>query len=125
MRGTAFGLERGSTGHRIGDEIGSLEAGKQADLILVDLTALNLSPVLNAPVRNIVPNLVNDGRGHEVKTVMIAGQVLVRDGRALTADEAAVCAEAQAQAEAVARRVAADPVHKGMALLAAMEAGQL
>jgi hypothetical protein len=32
---------------------------------------------------------------------------------------------AQEQAEAVARRVAADPVHKGMALLKAMEAGQL
>ena len=30
----------------LGDEIGSLEEGKQADLILVDLTALNLTPVL-------------------------------------------------------------------------------
>jgi 5-methylthioadenosine/S-adenosylhomocysteine deaminase len=37
----------------LGDEIGSLEVGKQADLILVDLTALNLSPVLTQPVRNI------------------------------------------------------------------------
>jgi 5-methylthioadenosine/S-adenosylhomocysteine deaminase len=35
-----------------GDEVGSLEVGKQADLILVDLTELNLSPVLEAPVRN-------------------------------------------------------------------------
>jgi 5-methylthioadenosine/S-adenosylhomocysteine deaminase len=42
----------------LGDEVGSLEVGKQADLILVDLTALNLSPVLAAPVRNIVPHLV-------------------------------------------------------------------
>ena len=32
---------------------------------------------------------------------------------------------AQAQAEAVVCRVIADPVHRGMALLAAMEAGQL
>ena len=114
--------------------IGSLEAGKQADLILVDLSALNLSPVLDAPVRNIVPNLVYAGSGpvvglqdncHEVKTVMVAGRVLVRDRRVLTADETAVRAEAQAQAEAVARRVAADPAHRGMALLAAMEVGQL
>jgi len=43
----------------------------------------------------------------------------------LTADEVGICAEAQIQAEAVARRVAADPVHEGMALLEAMEAGQL
>ena len=109
----------------MGDEIGSLEPGKQADLILVDLTALNLSPVLETPVRNIVPNLVYAASGHEVKTVMVAGRVLMHDRQVLTADEDAVRAEAQAQAEAVARRVAADPVHKGMALLEAMKAGQL
>ena len=56
---------------------------------------------------------------------MVAGKVLVRDGEVLVADEAAVRAEAQVQAEEVARRVAADPVHKEMALLEAMEAGQL
>jgi len=109
----------------LGDEIGSLGPGKQADLILVDLTALNLSPVLETPVRNIVPNLVYAGSGHEVKTVMVAGRVLMHNRQVLTADEDAVRAEAQAQAEAVARRVAADPVHKGMALLEAMKAGQL
>ena len=109
----------------LGDEIGSLEMGKQADLILVDLTALNLSPVLEAPIRNIVPNLVYAASGHEVKTVMVAGKVLVRDGVVLTADEEAVRAEAQAEAEAIGRRVAADPVHKGMALLDAMETGRL
>ncbi len=107
------------------DEIGSLEAGKQADLILVDLTAPNLSPVLTDPVRNIIPNLVYAGSGHEVKTVMVAGRVIVRDYRVLTVDEAALRAEAQAQAAEVARRVSADPVHKGMALLKAMAGGQL
>jgi len=49
----------------------------------------------------------------------------VRDREVLTADEAAIRAEAQIQAEAVAQRVAADPVHMDMALLGAMEAGQL
>ena len=76
-------------------------------------------------MRNIVPNLVYAGSGHEVKTVIVAGKVLVRDGEVLTADEDAIRAEAQIQAESVARRVAADPVHKGMALLAVMEAGRL
>jgi 5-methylthioadenosine/S-adenosylhomocysteine deaminase len=84
-----------------------------------------LEPVLEAPVRNIVPNLVYAGSGHEVKTAMVAGNVLVRDGEVLVADEAAVRAEAQMQAEEVARRVAADPVHKEMALLEAMKARQL
>jgi 5-methylthioadenosine/S-adenosylhomocysteine deaminase len=109
----------------LGDEIGSLEVGKQADLILVDLTALNLTPVLTEPIRNIVPNLVYAANGSEVKTVMVAGNVLVRDGEVLIADEVSVRAEAQLQAEEVARRVAADPVHKDMALLEAMQAGQL
>ena len=114
----------------LGEQIGSLEAGKQADLILVDLNAPNLSPVLEAPVRNLVPNLVYAASGHEVKMVMVAGRVLVRDGQVLATadggrDAGTIRAEAQAQAAEVARRVAADPVHKGMALLAAMEAGQL
>jgi 5-methylthioadenosine/S-adenosylhomocysteine deaminase len=109
----------------LGEEIGSLEGGKQADLILVDLKALNLSPVLDGPVRNIVPNLVYAGSGREVKLVMVAGKVLVEGGMILTADEGAVQAEAQAQAEMVARRVAADPVHQNMALMSAMQRGQL
>jgi 5-methylthioadenosine/S-adenosylhomocysteine deaminase len=109
----------------LGDEIGSLEAGKQADMILVDLTALNLSPVLTEPIRNIVPNLVYAASGHEVKTVMVAGKVLMRDRVVLIADEAAIRAEAQVQAEAVARHVAADPMHREMALLKAMDEGRL
>ena len=121
----ANGDDRGRAGGRAGRRSGIAETGKQADLILVDLSALNLSPVLDAPVRNIVPNLVYAASGHEVKTVMVAGRVLVRDREVLTADEAAVRAEAQAQAEAVAQRVAIDPVHRGMALLAEMEAGRL
>ncbi|MCX6047855.1 MAG: amidohydrolase family protein [Chloroflexi bacterium] len=109
----------------LGDEIGSLEPGKQADLILVDLRALNLTPVLEAPVRNIVPNLVYAASGHEVKTVMVAGRVLVQDGKVLTVDEAAVREDAQIQAEELAKLVADDPVHTEMDLLVAMENGNL
>jgi 5-methylthioadenosine/S-adenosylhomocysteine deaminase len=109
----------------LGDDTGSLEVGKQADLILVDLGVPNLSPVLDAPVRNIVPDLVYAASGHEVQTVMVAGQVLMRDRQVLSLDEDVILAEAQTQAGAIAGRVAADPVHRGMALLAAMEAGQL
>ena len=109
----------------LGDEIGSLEPGKQADLILVDLRSPNLTPVMDAPVRNIVPNLVYAASGHEVKLVMVAGQVLVQDGKVLTLDETEIRDDAQAQAQELAERVARDPVHHEMALLAAMEAGDL
>jgi 5-methylthioadenosine/S-adenosylhomocysteine deaminase len=109
----------------LGEEIGSLDAGKQADLILVDLREPNLSPVLDSPIRNIVPNLVYAATGREVRLVMVAGQVLVRDGVVQTADEATIRATAQERALALAHRVAADPVHKGLALLEPMARGYL
>jgi len=109
----------------LADKIGSLEAGKEADLILVDLKALNLTPVLQDPIRTLVPNLIYAGTGHEVQSVMVAGCFLMRDRRILVADEEAVRLEAQRQGEEVARRVAADPVHRGMALLDPMQRGWL
>lgn len=109
----------------LGEEIGSLEAGKAADMILVDLTEPNLLPILDTPIRTIVPNLVYAATGREVRTVLVAGRVLVRDGVALTLDADAIRAEAQAAALEVAAGVAADPVHEDMALLAAMAAGRL
>ena len=109
----------------LGDEIGSLEEGKRADVILVNLNEPNLLPVLDQPIRTIVPNLVYAATGREVRTVLVDGRMLVRDGRVLTMDAAGIMAEAQAQAEEVARRVGDDPVHRSMDLLDAMDAGQL
>ena len=109
----------------LGHEIGSLEAGKKADLIIVDLTEPNLLPILNEPVRTIVPNLIYAGTGQEVRTVMVDGQILMRDGLILTLDDQAIRDEAQLEAQKVARRVAADPVHRGLALLEPMAHGQL
>lgn len=109
----------------LGEEVGSLEVGKAADMILVDLTEPNLLPILDTPIRTIVPNLVYAATGREVRTVLVAGRVLVRDGVVLTLDADAIRAEAQAAALEVAANVAADPVHEDMALLAAMAAGRL
>jgi 5-methylthioadenosine/S-adenosylhomocysteine deaminase len=91
----------------------------------VDLQAPNLSPVLTGPIRNIVPNLVYAATGHEVTTVMVAGRILVRDGHVTTVDEAGIRVDAQAQATALAQRVAQDPLHREMALMEAMDAGLL
>jgi 5-methylthioadenosine/S-adenosylhomocysteine deaminase len=109
----------------LAEEIGSLERGKQADLILVDLRELNLLPVLTDPLRNIVPNLVYAATGREVDLVMVAGRVLLRDGRVLTADEEDVRATAQAMAEDVTAAVRRDPAHRDLALLDAMDKGWL
>jgi 5-methylthioadenosine/S-adenosylhomocysteine deaminase len=61
-------------------EIGSLEVGKKADLILVDLRKPSMMPVLRDPVRNIVPNLVLSARGDEVAMSIIDGEVVYEDG---------------------------------------------
>ncbi len=109
----------------LGDEIGSIEAGKKADLILVDLSAPNLMPTLAEPIRNIVPNLVYAATGREVVLVMVDGRVLLRDGRVLAINEADLRAEVQARAEEVAAAVQRDPVHLDMALLQPMSDGYL
>lgn len=65
------------------DQIGSLEAGKKADLILVDIDSLHMQP------RNsIVNNLVYcASAASDVDTVLIEGDVVVRDGELVHFDE--------------------------------------
>ena len=70
----------------IDDVTGSLEIGKDADLIMIGLNYTTMSPVFSEPMRNIVPNLVYSARGHEVDSVMVKGRFLVRDGKPLTFD---------------------------------------
>jgi 5-methylthioadenosine/S-adenosylhomocysteine deaminase len=76
-------------------EIGSLEPGKRADLILVDLHRPTLTPVHTTPMRNLVPNLVYAARGDEVDTVIVDGQVVVSGGRVVNVDESAIVSTAQ------------------------------
>ncbi len=109
----------------LGDRIGSLETGKQADLIVVNVNTPNMIPIIDEPVRTLVPNLVYAATGKEVQTMVIAGRIVMRDRQVLTLVESEVCAEAQHQAELVAERVSQDPLHRDLDLLSAMQAGQL
>ena len=70
----------------IGDAVGSLEAGKDADLILVDLKQPSMAPVYTQPMRNLVPNLVYSATGREVTAVIAGGQFVVRNGRLVKGD---------------------------------------
>jgi 5-methylthioadenosine/S-adenosylhomocysteine deaminase len=93
----AIGLDR---------EIGSLEEGKKADLILVDLQKPSMMPVLRTPVRNIVPNLVLSARGDEVVMSMIDGRVIYENGRITTIAEDELLASIQQVSEDVSARAA-------------------
>ena len=63
----------------LADEIGSLEEGKAADLIAVNLRTPTMQPVFTTPMRNIVPNLVYSARGDEVTHSIVNGRVVMRD----------------------------------------------
>jgi N-acyl-D-aspartate/D-glutamate deacylase len=65
----------------VADRVGSLEVGKEADLILLDLTRPPLAPVLLRPARNLVANLVYAETGRNIVLSMVAGKVIYRDGR--------------------------------------------
>ena len=109
----------------LGDTIGSLEIGKEADMAIIDLSQLNLSPVVTRPIRNIVPNLVYSATGHEVDTVIIAGRIVMKGREILTANETSIHCEAQEAADDLSRSVSQDPQHKNLALLKAMDKGFL
>src|SRR5690606_34334662 len=66
-------------------EIGSLEAGKRADVVIVDMSGLRWHPNLD-PVRS----LVYAADGDDVETVIIDGRVVMRNRVILTVDEAKV-----------------------------------
>lgn len=71
-------------------EIGSIEAGKRADLIVVDLNALHLTPMYNLP-----SHLVYAAKASDVTDTIVNGRVLMRNRRLLTLDEEAVKAAAR------------------------------
>jgi 5-methylthioadenosine/S-adenosylhomocysteine deaminase len=119
--GTIEGAQAIGLGHRIG----SLEAGKLADFIVVDVNTPNILPIIDAPVRTLVSNLIYAGTGKEVQTMVVGGRIVMRDRQVLTLSESEVCAEAQHQAELIGQRVEKDPLHRELSLLSAMQAGQL
>jgi 5-methylthioadenosine/S-adenosylhomocysteine deaminase len=80
-------------------EIGSLEAGKRGDVAIVRMNALHSTP---AP--EIVSALVYSAQTSDVETVIIDGQLVMRDRRLLTIDEAETVKTANAEAKELAKR---------------------
>lgn len=72
------------------DEIGSIEVGKKADLIL-----LNLNQIHSLPHPDLVSTIVYSTQPSDVETVLIDGQVVMQDRRLLTLDESAIVTQAE------------------------------
>ena len=81
-------------------EIGSLESGKRADVIVVNLNSLHSTP----HARDLVSALVYSAQTSDVKTVIIDGRLAMRDRELLTIDELSVCADAERESEQLMKR---------------------
>ena len=86
----------------LGDKIGSLEAGKKADIILLDLKVPHMTPIIYNPMNNIAPNIVYSARGDEITDVIINGDHVIVDKAVQTIDEAKAIEEAQLAATEIA-----------------------
>ena len=82
-------------------EIGSIEPGKRADIIVVGMRRARQTPRYDA-----LSHLVYATRGDDVETTIVDGRVLMRDRKMLTLDEGAVLDQAEAFAVKVRAAVA-------------------
>jgi 5-methylthioadenosine/S-adenosylhomocysteine deaminase len=82
--------------------IGSLEAGKKADLIVVDTGAPHATPMYD-----VYSELVYALKASDVRTVVIAGKIVMRDRQMLTLDEKGILAKAEEYKKKVTASLAA------------------
>jgi 5-methylthioadenosine/S-adenosylhomocysteine deaminase len=87
----ALGLEK---------EIGSLEIGKRADVIVVNLAQSHSTPQRD----DVVSALVYSAGSSDVRTTIVDGRVVMRGGELLTLNEADVIAEANREGRSLASR---------------------
>lgn len=94
-----MGLWGGARAMGLDGEIGRLAPGMLADIILVDLRRLHISPVHSA-----ASALVYNANGNDVDTTIVGGQVLLRGGRLTMLDEAGLIADCQRAADKMCAR---------------------
>jgi 5-methylthioadenosine/S-adenosylhomocysteine deaminase len=89
---------RGAQALHMETEIGSIEKGKRADLVIVERDSFN-----QIPLYNVYSDLVYATKANDVETVIINGRIVMRDRRLLTLNEAEIKASAQKFRDQVAR----------------------
>ncbi len=95
-----WGTSGGAKALGMEDTTGSLEAGKKADLFVVDLLRPHLVPSLR-----VVSAFVHNGQPGDITSVMVDGNWVMRDGKVLTIDEEDVVRRAEEVGHAVWRRL--------------------
>jgi len=84
------------------DKIGSIEVGKQADIVLINIDDYRYK-LGNHPLRTYLVT----GSSHDVDSVMVAGELLVENGQSTQFDEATLFADYQKAAQSARARIGA------------------
>ena len=95
---------RGAQALHLEKEIGSLEVGKRADILLIDRDTLN-----QIPLYNIYSDLVYATKGSDVQTVIINGRIVMRDRRLLTLNETSVKSDARSLRDKIVKSLSPSP----------------
>ena len=103
----------GAQALHIGHLTGSLEPGKRADLIIVDISPLHNAPSFKRAADNAYAQIVYASKSTDVSDVMVNGKWLMRDRRLLTLNEE----ELLTQANAVARKIDAFLIEREQSVL--------
>jgi len=82
---------RGARALHIADKVGSLEPGKLADVIIVDMDSLHQTPMFN-----VFSHLVYATKAADVRSVIINGKIVMRDRRLMTLNESVIKKDANA-----------------------------
>ena len=90
LQGLVHDIIGGARALHLEKQIGSLEAGKKSDLIIVDTSAAHATPMYN-----VYSEIVFALKATDVRTVVIAGRVVMDERRMLTLDEDGILAKAR------------------------------
>jgi 5-methylthioadenosine/S-adenosylhomocysteine deaminase len=93
----------GADAIHIGHLTGSLEAGKRADMILVDINTVHNAPRFRRDPNGVYAQLVYASKSTDVSDVMVNGKWLMTDRQVLTIDEPAILEEAAKYAKRIDR----------------------
>ena len=93
---------RGAEALHLQKEIGSLETGKRADLLVIDRDTLN-----QIPLYNVYSDLVYATKAADVESVIINGRIVMRNRRLLTLDEATIKTAARAYRDKIIKSLGA------------------
>ncbi|MDR3574687.1 MAG: amidohydrolase [Anaerolineaceae bacterium] len=90
---------RGARSMGLEDQVGSIEVGKRADFIIMDMDKPHLTPCFDP-----VSTIVYAAHGSDVDTVVVDGKILMQNRKVQTLDEAAIVADAKQRANQVSQR---------------------